>query len=166
MQSERSILRQSTLKGRINLLAKRFSSHRMCCKTWQCFLTPRMTCEPEPHLFTLCFSLHEDRKNHGEFHHILQLGQSEDQASGHCTVYTQSWPADPNPIAVHEGITIIFLSGIKIAIDYLCCRDSQESQTWSMNQIMPGTVQIKSPCPNLEAICVSGCNLASDLEFN
>lgn len=128
LQSERSSLQQTTLKGRMNLLAKRLNRHKVFCETWQCVLAPRMTGEHETLLCVLCFSLCKDGKNCHVLHLVLQFGHSGDQD----------------------------------------CSNSNEPKTWSIIHIVPCTAKIKdkNPCPSVEAICISGCNLAPNLELN
>lgn len=109
LQNERSSLQQYMLKGRIISLAERLSSHKMCCETWQCFLVPRITCEQNPLLYILCFSLREmlsckplllfargQEKIRMSFSMYSSLDSQKTRTASDCTTYAQSQLADLN----------------------------------------------------------------------
>lgn len=94
-------------------------------------------------LCPLLFFAWGQEKNHGELHCVLQLGQSEDQdcrALYHIDTRLTCWP---HSYCCAWRNYHHFPNWYNIAIYYLYCSNYQDSQTRSMNHIMPSTAQIK-----------------------
>lgn len=135
---EGSSLWQNMLKRRISLFAVPECSPLAC-------LSPL----PEWHVNSSHFSAPSafvcmrKGENHNELHHVLQLGESEEQE--HRSLYNTGtnlacWPQPYCCVwrSYHHS-----LKRRNIAFYDLYCSNPQESQAWSMNHITPGTAQMK-----------------------
>lgn len=95
------------------------------------------------------------------------LESQKSRSTGHCTVLAQIWPADPSLTAVCEGATIIHLRDVYcFLLSLLQQSPGISGMIHEPHHARHSTNEEKSPCPRLEAICISGCNLAPNLELN